>query len=230
MYLVCRDVKRVESEVMTMRSRVEALMSHVMSGHNPHVLPPQAFPGLPPQHSQALPQLSHPQQVLSSSSADELACIDNISEDLRTMLVRIEEQDIQESGDTPPPSAVVTCMAGMCAVVPPELLRAIPPDLLRIPDEVVAVLGEQQALNSSSVIIQEEEDVIDKEGKDDEEVAVPEPLQEPTTKANEDSSSFTESTLRAMRIDELRKLLRDRSMDITGKKDVLVARLMSVQA
>ncbi|PNH00784.1 hypothetical protein TSOC_013372 [Tetrabaena socialis] len=104
--------------------------------------------------------------LLSTPEGLEGDDVDDISEDLRDMLTRIEEEDVQ---------------------VPVDVQAGVPVPVVPVPaaDEDIIIRS-----RSSS----------------------PGPL--------------LESDLRTMKVDDLKKLLRDRNLDVTGKKDALIARLI----
>ncbi|PNH00914.1 hypothetical protein TSOC_013230 [Tetrabaena socialis] len=97
--------------------------------------------------------------LLSTPEGLEGDDVDDISEDLRDMLTRIEEEDVQ---------------------IPVDVQAGVP----------VPAADEEIIIRSRS------------------------------------SSTLLESDLRTMKVDDLKKLLRDRNLDVTGKKDALIARLL----
>ncbi|PNH12569.1 hypothetical protein TSOC_000535 [Tetrabaena socialis] len=183
MYLVCRDVKRIEHEMHDLKLKLESTARSLEMV----IQPPTVVEDVKKINKQTdtlekvekCKELAKCKEPEKSDEAEKCEVVDDhpepgfvddegvdaISEDLRDMLTRIEEEEFSTS-------------------TAPEPFADIPVELLRMPSEVVA------------------------------------------TTTSERSISFTESELKSMKIDDIRKLLRDLNMDVTGKKDVLIARLV----
>jgi hypothetical protein len=208
MYLVCRDVKRIEAEVMGIRSCLGDMMSTMYQQLPPaSSTPVPQIPGGQIQVGQIpvaqipvgqipvgqIAPMSH-QVLICTATAAEVDILDNVSEDLRDMLVKIEEEDEP------------------CSMA----LPAIPQALLTIPDEVVAAV-QVQPVNVQSPMEPTSES--------------PRTIAEsPRTMAAAESSPRTPSKveeLRLLKLDDLRKMLRERQLDVTGKKEVLITRLLA---
>ena len=193
MYLVCRDVKRIEMELMTLKANFNV-------SHLSQIQFNQAFQQLH-QDMSTIPSIPKTNLCEIKVNDDDDDDDDQISEDLRDMLTKIEDGEFDGENlvwisDLSPKVTQVTQDPTVTQVTQDPTVT-----------QVTQVTPDGAVDPKVTQVTQD-----------------PKHLDLDLTKAPD---GMLEADLKLKKIDDLKKLLKDRNMDTGGKKDALIIRLLA---